>query len=266
MADDSKITLTIHGLVEFHGEVDGEVFAEKFSAFIKGLTVSDEAANGERHHKFIVADLKKNTATATVAERPFRTGEAVQSSVDYFEAGINEIRADSAVARTLPETFVRSIVRLNRDVAKRFEFGEIKRGTGTVIAIDTFLADRAERVLEDIQRRAKEALSFKGKAFGAFEGLLRAVDYQPVIKTGILRLAAGGKPIKCNIGNVDVDIVANALEKRATIYGLAHYDGKTGLPALIDVHRIEVFETGQGLKRWRGVFDIEVESWGDAAD
>jgi len=162
---------------------------------------------------------------------------------------------------------VRTIATLNRGVGQRFEFGEIKADTGKVIRIDKFLAERAERVLADMRRKEGAALAFEGTAYGAFDGILRAVDFQPAMKRGTLRLTAGDLPIICNITNVSLEEITVALEKRAVVYGLAHYDGKGGLPKLLDIQRIEVVSAGGELNRWRGAFDIPDdqpdEGWGE---
>src|SRR6185312_9623263 len=150
MAASGHITLTIHGLADFHGEVDGEVFAEKFGAFMRGLGLADEIANGERRHKFVITDLVKNTATARLAEYQTKSGgPATRSGVGAYEGAVDEIRRNTATARLLPMEFVRSVVALNRGVGQRFELGEIKF-TDNVIRIDAFLAEQAERVLADI--------------------------------------------------------------------------------------------------------------------
>jgi hypothetical protein len=266
LSDGEKITLTIHGLVDFHGEVDGEVFAEKLSAFIRGLAIADTAANGERRHKFFVADLVKNTATASLQERLFRTGAENHSGIEYFGEGVDQIRGDSQSARLLPEKFVSEIVKLNRDAEKKFQFGEIKRENGEVIRIDQFLAERAERVLKDIKRAEEIGVEFEGVAYGSFDGVLKAIDFQPEMKRGVLWLSAGGRPINCNITNLALDDVTAAVEKRCVVYGLAHYDRKSKLPRLIDIQKVELVPQHNGdLARWRGAFLIEPQSdnWGD---
>jgi hypothetical protein len=267
MAKEGNITLTIHGLVEFNDQVDGEVFAEKFSAFMKGLAIADETANGERMHKFVIAGLKKNTATAEVAEYEFRASPTRQSGFDYYHNAVEEIRRDSATARLLPPELVKTVVTLNKGARKRFEFGEIKFDrTADVIRLDPFLAAKAESVLADIRKQNAGALAFEGVAYGSFDGVLRAVDFQPTMKRGVLRLTAGGLPIICNITHTALDDVKDALEKRAIVYGLAHYDGQ-GLPRLLDIQKIDVLGAPGDLGRWRGAFDFpdnEIEEgWGE---
>lgn len=139
---------------------------------------------------------------------------------------------------------------------KVVEYGEIKVGDQKVIRIDPFLASRAERVLADIKRQDAEPFSFEGSAYGSFDGILRAVDFQPAMKRGIIRLSAGDVAVQCNITGVPIEEISAALERRAVFYGLAHYDGKKGLPRLVDIQRIELVPSGSGLARWGGAFDI----------
>ncbi|MCF6367245.1 hypothetical protein [Rhizobium halophilum] len=257
MGEGGKITLTIHGLAAFHGEVDGEVFAEKFSAFMRGLASADEAANGERQHKFILTDLRKNTATAELLERQTKTSDDSFSGVAFFVEGVEEIRANSRKARSLPLKFVENVVALNKGVGRRFEVGELKLPHRPPVMLDQFLERRAKQVLEAIRKQGSEVGRFEGVTFGSFDGMLRAVDYQRETKSGVIWLTAGGRPLKCNITAVKLDDITAALEKRAIFFGAAHYDGVKPLPVMLDVTRIRVLDNGMGLARWRGAFDLD---------
>ncbi|AVF03904.1 MULTISPECIES: hypothetical protein [Devosia] len=264
MADGRDITLTIHGLVEFNDEVDGEVFAEKFSAFMRGLAASDIAANGERRHQFIIGDLRKNTATAQIVERKNKVAAITHSGASYFEQAIDEIRRDSQPARLLPLKVVESVVTLNRGVGRSFQFGEIKVEGDNVIRLDPYLAAQAEKVLADIKKLEGKPAYFAGMALGSFDGTLRAVDFQQAQKTGVVRLSAGDLPLTCDISRVPLEEIAAALEKRAVFYGTARYDGKSGLPRLLEVRRIEVVPKGEGLVRWQAAFEAppgDDEDW-----
>lgn len=259
-----SITLTIHGLVAFNDEVDGEVFAEKFSAFMKGLASSDEAANGERRHKFVISDLRKNTATAAISERPIKSVQGMQSGAEYYERSLEEIRQDSPAARLLPTSVVKSIASVSKGASEKFEFGEVKIGEDKIIRLDAFLFERAERVLADIKRKSASPFAYRGGAFSSFSGVLRAIDYQPTMKRGTIRLSAGDVPITCNIGKVPIEHIKEAIERPAVFYGLAHYDGISNLPTLFDIQFIELPNPGKGLARWGGKFSIsqdDEERW-----
>ncbi|HEV7293133.1 MAG TPA: hypothetical protein VGN79_12510 [Devosia sp.] len=258
MSHPHDLTLTIHGLVDFNDEVDGEVWAEKFTAFMKGLAAADEAANGKRVHKFIVADLRKNTATAQIAEYVRLPLAGHRSGVEFYERAIDLIKADAPEARKLPAELVRSVVNLNKGASKSFQFGEIK-SDGNVIYLNSDFGRAAEKVLEDIKAREEGAVHFEGQAYGSFDGVLRLVDYQHTMKKGMIWLTAGNVAVQCDIGSVPVEDVSAALEKRSVFYGLARYQANNPLPQVIEVRRIEPVAQGEGLTRWRGSFHIEAE-------
>ncbi len=124
MAKGGPITLTVHGLSFFGGEVDGGgVFAEKFSAFIKVLANHACAATngGERRHQFIIDGLAKNTATAVLREHEY-VGSISTRSSSTASIALEEIRNDTPAAAFAPREFARHVVALNRDAGKRFEF------------------------------------------------------------------------------------------------------------------------------------------------
>jgi hypothetical protein len=256
MAADDELTLTIHGLLEYNAAVDGEVFAVKFQKFIRGLAAADKAANGSRRLKFMISDLSKNTATASVKERPTQSPGVTKSGVDYYVKCVTEIYNDTDHARTFDRDVVRNIADLNSGVGDAFAFGEIKqKSTAKIIRIDQFLQDRAKRVLSDIDRAETGRLPFyKGRAYGTFDGELRLLDALEATDRAILLLTAGGEKIECIVGPVDQDKVRHAWRRRCRVTGTAHYDGEGGLPVRIDAVDIEVVEPGTGLARWRGAF------------
>lgn len=255
MADENKITLTIHGLQAFGGEIDAEVFAEKFTAFLKGLASSDEAANGAKVLKFILSDLRKNTATAVLSERQAKpTSEPINSGIDFFADSLSLIRENSPKARRLPKLLVEQVVLLNKGVTKRFEFGEIKFRDREPLLLDKFLEERAKRVLSDIKDAETNLGFYAGDVYASFDGVLKAVDFQTAAKRGTLRLSIGEVPILCNLSGVDIKDVREALDQRARFYGRAAYDSGHPFPTMFDVTKIEVIPDGSGLQGWRGSF------------
>ncbi|WP_404289311.1 hypothetical protein ACD578_24530 [Microvirga sp. RSM25] len=267
MPQDGEITLTIHGLDAFNRDVDGEVFAEKFTAFMKALAAADTAANGKRRHKFLISGLVKNTATASVREQVASAGEVPDSSLFYYKKGLRAIHEDSPAARRLPADFIRPIAKLNRGVGDRFEFGEVKFSGGEVIRIDAFLQKRAEKILAEVERLEKsQETFFKGQAYGAFDGFLKTVDLRGDAKRAFLILSAGNLQIDCSVDHIEVERLRSALDQRAMVYGLAFYDGESGLPAKIEVRDIQLLKDQPDLGRWRGAFAVptkdEDEDWG----
>ncbi len=127
--------------------------------------------------------------------------------------------------------------------------------------------EKADRVLADIKRGDTTNLAFEGVAYGAFDGVLKAVDLQPETKRAVLWLSAGNMPVQCNITGLGIEDVRKALDQRAEVYGLAHYDGKLGLPMLLDIQRLEIIGEGRGLSGWRAAFEFPsewpTENWDD---
>lgn len=267
MRYEGDIILTIHGLDEFNRDVDGEVFAEKLNAFIKSLIAADIAANGKRRHKFLISALAKNTATAGIREQVAIKGGPANSGVDFYGHGLTAIYDDSPDARHLPKEFLRPIALLNRSVGDRFAFGEVKFKSGEIVRIDEFLQARAAKILEEVEQIEKGLERFfKGSAYGAFDGVLKAVDLRGEMKRAFLILSAGGLQVDCNVDQVDVGKLRQALDHRTMVFGIAHYGGKSGLPVRIDVMDVELTKTGADLSRWRGQFSIpeaDEEDWGD---
>lgn len=266
MGERDRLTLTLHGLDEFNQDVDGEVFARKLFKFMQGLAEADIAANGARRHRFLISDLKKNTATATVREQVTNGRERPRSGIDYYENGLLAIYNDAPAARQLPRSFVKYVVDINKDVGKTFPFGEIKREfTGTVIRIDEILEKRARRVLEDINRNTNGILSFyRGTAYGSFDGVLLLLDSLSGAERAVLVLTAGGKRINCNISGVDDEQLRRAWKRRCVVQGTAHYGGASGLPESVDVRHIRTIEAPGALDAWKGAFEIpapEDDAW-----
>lgn len=257
MAHHEEITLTLHGLDQHNRDVDGEVFAKKLSAFMLGLAAADIAANGKRRHKFFVAGLKKNTATASFREQVASTGVPPGSGISNYQRALVLIRDDEAEARVLPKKLVEPIARLNEGVGDVFAFGEVKTAGGIVVQIDKFLAERAQAVLADIEREERgQQTFFSGSAHTSFDGILKAVDLRGDHKKAILILTAGGIQIDCGVDRLDVEQLRAVLDRRATVYGLAKYEPTNPLPTYFEVFDVAIVPDGVGLNRWRGAFNV----------
>ena len=243
--------------------VDGEVFARKFAAFMRGLGKSDAAINNGRRHKFLIRDLHRGSATATVREQVAKRGAAVQSGIGYYLDGISSIYADATRARAIPRGIVQDIASLPKGAGHTFSFAEVKGTpanddtTPTITRIDEFLENRARRVLQDVISGTPASMrSFEGTAYSSFDGVLKAVDLRGEMQKAVLLLSAGGKPIECIVNTVEVTKLGDALDQRVIVYGLAHYDRNSGLPARLDVRDMQIIKEGNGLSRWKGAFDI----------
>jgi hypothetical protein len=258
--ENREVTLTVHGLDEYNQAVDGEVFARKFAAFMRGLGKSDFAANGSRKHKFMIAELRKSSATAVIRERIAKIGPAPLSGAAFFVESINDVYADTQRARAIPRAIVQDIASLSRGAGKSFSFAEVKASESTVIRIDEFLEMRARRVLNDVARQvASLAGTFEGAVFCSFEGVLKAVDLRGDMKKAVLLLSAGDRQIECVVNALKVTRLGEALDKRVTASGTAYYERNSGLPVRLDVRDLTITPPGSGLTRWRGAFDIPTE-------
>lgn len=264
--DRLEITFTLHGLDEYNQDVDGEVFAKKFSAFVRGLGKADKAANGVRRHRFLLTDLKKNTATASLREQQTVKGPYPDSSIEYYGAGLEAIYSNSPRARALPAALVRDIAALNTGVGHTFAFGEVKTNRNLVIRIDDYLAKRARGVLAEIGAGERQPTAlFSGIAFGSYDGVLKAVDLRGDVQKAALVLTAGGREIECIVNTVAVARLGEALDRRVVVSGRAHYDGVSQLPVRLDIQDLKLVKARReaDLARWRGSFDMTEASQDD---
>ena len=256
MTTREELTLTIHGLDEFHQAVDAEVFAGKFAAFVKGLTIADKAVNaGERKHKYLVADLRKNTATAQIREQaldPF-----AGSGAAFYRSGLTAVADGRPDAIGLPEGLIKEIAKLGAGVGKNFAFAEVKEKDTVVVRIDQLFADRSAQLMA---QKANDNLAhgrlFKGTAYGSFDGVLELIDIRQDHRKAILTLTAGGLAIDCDVATLDLDKLRSVLGVRGTAYGVARYDGVRPLPAMLEVRDVTPIKVAGDLARWRGTFDI----------
>ena len=160
------------------------------------------------------------------------------------------------------------IARLSKGSEKQFAFGEIK-SNAEIIRIDSFLHERAERILADMRGDKQEGANvFCGLSFGSFEGVLKAVDLRGDTQSAYLILRAGGKQISCVVNNVPREELRTALDSRVRISGRAHYEVKSQLPVRFDIQRIEIIPTTEAadLALWRGAFSwqddrVDAEGW-----
>lgn len=256
MSAEDETTLTIHGLEALNEAVDGEVFAEKLKAFLAALAAADIAANGVRRHRFLISALEKNTATARFREHLVSNGPPPVSSVRFYKDGLNRIQSGDPTAKDLPISFIRQVAQLNKNAGRTFAFGEVKFGQSDVIRLDDQMRYQAANLLDEVVRLQKnDQKFFKGYAATSFDGTLKSVDLRGEIKRAYLILTAGGQQIDCNITNINVDDLRNALDTRAIVTGMAFYRGDTGLPVNIDIRAIKVLASGNpNLTRWRGAF------------
>ena len=132
-----ELTLTLHGLEAYNEDVDGEVFARKLGAFLRGIKHSDITVNGgKRRHKLLLTQLSKNTATASVREQVYVGGLPPASGMEFYENALDAVYHKRREARNLPFKVLKDIVALNTGAGHTFKFGEFKSNRGNIIRID----------------------------------------------------------------------------------------------------------------------------------
>ncbi len=258
MGDRDELTFKFYGSDQFNRDADGELFARRFFKFMQGLHEADKAANGRRVHRFLISDLHRSSASASVREQLTAADHArPQSSFDYYEGALVAVRNDSPVARDLPIKLVKYFVDISNG-SGGFVGAEVRRErTGVVIHIDKILEERAKRVLGDIDRQQTGALPlYRGAAYGAFDGRLRVLEDRDGADRVTIKLTAGGKEIECTVIGIDPEELGRAYKRRCIVRGLAHYSGEHGLPERIDIREIQVVERAEGLDAWRGSFNL----------
>ena len=267
MSDRLDLTLTLHGLEEHHHDVDGEVFARKLTAFLKGIRLSDKAVNGQRRHKLLLTELSKNTATASVREQIYNRGPTPSSGMRYFANAVEAVYYSRPETKDLDLGVVRQIANLNNGAGHSFAFAEFKTSRGTVIRIDDYLGRKARALTLQLDTAEEESVKlFTGIAFGSFDGTLEMIDIRGDMRKAVLTLTAGSRSIECVVSSLTVAQLKDALGSRVTVYGRAHYDGHSGLPVRVDVTDAKPLRPAAdaNLGRWQGAFCIpqpEAEDW-----
>jgi hypothetical protein len=117
-------------------------------------------------------------------------------------------------------------------------------------------------ILEEMETERQTAtVRFRGTAFGSFDGVLELADFRGRIWKGALKLTAGNKEIECTIDALAVPEIKGALKCRVVAYGLAHYNGRSGLPDRLDVVSAKPIPAPDvsDLGRWRGAFELTAD-------
>jgi hypothetical protein len=152
---------------------------------------------------------------------------------------------------------------ISRDVDKDFQHIEMTvNGYPTIVADKLFL-ERAREVIAP-PKDADRVTWYRGTTVGSFDGKIIVEDVsEDQMPRLTLRLTAGGKDVVCYWPGFATDDFEPLLGRRVRVRGLAHYDGKSGLPVRIDIQ-----ETPRRLKsdadftRWSGALKpLVIEDW-----
>ena len=268
--DDSEIelTLTIYGLDQHHSDVDGEVFARKLTAFLRGIRQADKLVNGKRRHKLLLTALKKASASASVREQIIQFGPVPESGMEFYAAAVDSVFQGRPEASQLPVHMLRDIGSLSTGAGHSFSSGTLKSNRGMVVDIGPRLARAAAGLMqqaETLRIAAPMRSRFSGVAFSYFDGVLKLVDLLGETQKAVLVLTAGGKQIECGVDKLSVDQLRAALDRRVVAYGRAHYGPSSGLPERLDVTKAEPVRplADADLARWRGAFDLSGPTTGE---
>lgn len=267
MSDDT-ITLALHGLKADNDFVRADVFAKKLNAFVQGLIVADMMANGgKRLHTFVVEDLKKSSAIASIREKPRTRVRPSASAVRTWDRAARAIYNGEASARQFDRRFVKSVRTLSSGTEKLFDHAEVTVGEARgdkVLRVDDYLQRQSVEVLRAISTDAEvqRAVAFKGVATGSFDGMLQVMDSRGQVLRAQLITTAGRIAIDCVVPKTLTQEFAESFDHRVRIEGTAHYDGERLLPVRVDVRAITPIKEAADLRRWRGAFAVaEASPW-----
>ena len=252
MPRSDETIFSIHGLDMDRRVVRADVFAQKLNQLVSALKTADRLANGKSVHDYMLPNLQYGSAIATVRERS-RLRERSQSSIAYFEhAAVAIYNGDRRSVSTLDPEIVKKIVRLSRGVSKRFAHAEIRFADDSVIRIDDYLQHQAEDVL--LAEPIGEPQSYRGVAYGEFEGVLKEIDSRGTMLRGKLVLTPSDTEIDCVMNKDRVPEARDSFDQRVVIKGAANYDGRSALPARLDIREIRTIKQAADLTRWKGAF------------
>jgi len=251
-----QISLTIHGLDADNKLVRAEVFAQKLSAFLRGLKFSDQFANGTRHHEFVIEDLQKHSAFVCVREKQRTTTPPIHSSIATYENAVRAIYDGQSGLTRYPPKLVKTFTELSRGSSETFQHGEIASDSN-ILRIDDYLLRQTTRALQTIAHpdtKPSNVLLFRGIANGTFDGTLRVMDSRGNLLRATLVTTAGEKEIDCVVKKDLVRNFADAFDQRVRLEGTAHYDGEHALPIRVDARAVRRVKRDADLSRWRGAF------------
>ena len=250
-----EATLSIHGLDIDARVVRADVFVQKLRDFLSALKAADKLANGRAIHDYMLPKLYSGSAVATVRERPRKRG-IYQSSIACFERVATAVyNGDRHEVGALDPEIVRKIEKLSQGTSERFSHAEVSFSDDRVIRIDDYLQHQAEDALfVPINAPAGKQQSYRGAAFGAFEGVLKEIDSRGTMLRGKLVLEPSSTEIDCVMNKDRVPEARESFDNRVAIKATAHYDGRSNLPVRLDVHEIHTIIEKGSLIRWKGAF------------
>lgn len=250
-----ETTLAIYGLDIDARVVRANVFVEMLRDLIGSLKLADKLANGRDAHEYLLPQLRNGSAVATIRERA-RRRQPSQSPISYFESVATAVyNGDLRDRPSLDAQIVGRIAKLSRGANERFAHAEISFTDNTVIRIDEYLHRQVKDAISILTNAPVEQhQSYKGIAFGTFDGMLKEIDSRGTVLRGKLVLVPSTTEIDCVMNKDRVPAARESFDKRVVIKGAARYDGRGGLPTRVDVAEIRVIKQTGDMTRWKGAF------------
>lgn len=265
--DRDEIIVTIHGL---RGQaedslVSADVFAQKVNALVRMLKRGDKHLNQRPHLSFFISHLKTSSAEVGLKERPRDIRHAWASSSVSAVVGCADaiFRGNFRAARQF-NGIATDLANFSHGTGTKFSHIEIGIKGAETVSIDSFFERQATQFVLEEEGEATEPKFFRGQCADSFDGYLKEADFRGRLVRGILIMTGTKKQIDCVFTQkVSETEIEKAVNHRIWSMGNSIYDGRSQLPAKIEVNRIKHIKTVGDPSRWIGVLeDFEPDSWG----
>ena len=258
-----QLTITIHGLASMNNKVSATIFQQKLGKLLRSLKEVDTTNNGKPSFNYVIADLRIGSAMIAL-EETVKVKNPTTSSVEGLSNCLNSLENSDYSDALLYGKAVDEIAALTKGQGDKFSHAEIEFEQGNIIRIDHFLESQAKAAIHRREADLAKLEFFIGSAHGSFDGALKEVDDRGKILKAILVLEAGGVEIECIFKHHSLDDIRSQIGKRAWIEGNAIYTGDSGLPARIDVSKLDLVNEENDISNWKESFDPFIPSaWED---
>jgi hypothetical protein len=263
-----ELTFAVHGLDADNGIVRADLFAEKLKLVLAALRSADKFVNGKTTFRYMLVGLEVGSARLAVREKQRSKYIPAASSVGAFMEVCEAVYNRSSSIEHFPAPLVERVGALGRGANEKFSHAEVSSGGSDPVRIDDYYAEQAEWAQHLVRQEAVPTPNhYAGTAIGSFDGHLLMIDARGTVLRGKLLLSAGGVEIDCVMNRENIPEILDCFDKRARVYGIAHYDGESQLPRRIDVRQIRIIPEHGDLTRWRGAVkptpDEEIDTWDD---
>jgi len=267
MADElrsGQIKLRVHGAQDTNSRVRAAVFARQLTALVKALETADKIANGGIRFDYVIAELKNESASATLTEVVTSKKLRKKSGADVLGVaieGINSLDRNIIEQYSACLPYIASIV---RGVSEEFSHSDLSIAGFKPFRVDDFFLKQVQRA-QKIAAPKVERL-YSGVAIGTFDGTIKEVDLRGDTPRLKLILRAGGKEIDCVYFGATSEQIREILDRRVSVEGRAHYNGQSGLPERIEILSHKEVKVNPDILRWRGKFTgLMASDWDDPA-